>query len=201
MREQKLDRRVVRTRQLLRSALLALILEKGYDAVTVQEIAERANLGRATFYLHYPGGKDELLSSSLEEIYAALVERIQRMTHEEILSGSSPPSLIAFQHAAENRDLYRIILSGQGAGAVARRIREYLAGVIQSQLKQRVGENNDTLPFEVIANYMAGALITLIAWWLENNMPHSAEEMSQIFFRLTSQGTTGLLTSGQSSNF
>jgi len=192
MTRQKLDRRVMRTRQLLQSALMALILEKGYDAVTVLEITERANLGRATFYLHYPGGKDELLTKSLEEIFDELVGRIEPRTQEQVLSGINPPSLIAFQHAAENRDLYRVILSGQGAGPVARRIREYLADVIQSQLTEWADKNKDA-PFEIVAHYMAGALITLIAWWLENDMPHSAEYMSQIFFRLTSQGIVSQL--------
>ncbi|MEZ4667133.1 MAG: helix-turn-helix domain-containing protein [Anaerolineae bacterium] len=58
------DRRRARTRKLMRDSLIALILEKGYDAVTVQDITDRENLGRATFYLHYKNGKERLLMQS-----------------------------------------------------------------------------------------------------------------------------------------
>lgn len=188
----KPDRRKTRTRRLLRDALMALILEKGYDAVSVQEIADRANLGRATFYLHYAGGKDHLLSSSLEEIYDDLVQRIKLPTREELIAGQHSPSLIAFQHAAENRDLYRVLLAGQGAAAVSRRIRDYLASVIQKQIEQL-----DTEPearTEVMAQYMAGALVALIAWWLEKDMPYPAETMSQIFSRLSLAGVMTMMS-------
>ena len=89
----KLDRRVIRTRQLLREALMELILEneKGYDGVTVKDIAERANVGRATFYLHYEGGKETLLLSSLQEIYDELVARIKNLKREPFISGQRRP--------------------------------------------------------------------------------------------------------------
>ena len=69
----KIDRRIVRTRQLLRDSLMSLILEKGYEAVTVQHITDQANLGRATFYLHYKD-KEELLVISLESLFDELVK-------------------------------------------------------------------------------------------------------------------------------
>ncbi len=190
MSERKSDRRVLRTRQLLRNALTALILEKSYEAITVQEITDRANLGRATFYLHYPGGKDELLASSLEEMFDGLVKRLDSITHEDFLSDSNTLSLMVFQHAAENHELYRVFLSGQGAVTMTRQIRDYLARVIQKQFRQH---KDDTLALEILATYMTGALVTLIGWWLENNMPHSAEYMSQVFSRLNSQGIAPLV--------
>ncbi len=71
MGEDKEDRRVARTRQLLRDALVSLILERGYDEVTVQDVLDRANLGRSTFYAHYRN-KDDLLFSGFEEFAALL---------------------------------------------------------------------------------------------------------------------------------
>jgi AcrR family transcriptional regulator len=170
---------------------MELILEKGYDAVKVQDVAERANVGRATFYLHYKGGKEELLLSNLEAIYDELVERIKPVKSESSLYGNHRTSRFAFEHAAEHQDLYLIILHGQGAGAIARRIREYLAGVIQSDLEAM--NTNSPIPVEIVANYLAGSLVTLITWWLENGMPHSAEYMAETFAQLTLPGIRDMI--------
>ena len=77
MAKPKQDRRVQRTLKLLKEALIELILEKGYDSVTVQDITDRANLGRATFYFHYKD-KDELLVEMLDEVVNELVEQIKK---------------------------------------------------------------------------------------------------------------------------
>ncbi len=191
----KLDRRVVRTRQLLRGALLELILEKGFDAVTVQDITDRANLGRATFYLHYKGGKEELLLSNLESIYDELVARLKPLKREGLRPSENRPSQVAFEHAAEHRDLYLVLLHSQAAATLAQRIREYLAGVIQQDLE--TWATDSPLPLEVIANYMAGSLIALITWWLEHDMPYPPAYMSDIFSRLTLPGVRDLLNTGR----
>jgi AcrR family transcriptional regulator len=70
----KIDRRKARTRQLLRDALMALIVEKGYEAISIQDIVDRANVARPTFYLHFKD-KEELLFTSLVEIYEELFSR------------------------------------------------------------------------------------------------------------------------------
>jgi AcrR family transcriptional regulator len=185
------DRRVVRTRRLLRDALMELILEKGYDEVTVQDITQRANLGRATFYLHYKGGKEELLLSNLEEIYDELVARLKPLKREGLRPGPHRASQVAFEHAAEHRDLYFVLLRSQAAASIAQRIREYLAGVIFQEIEPLMQDS--PLPSEVIAGYMAGSLVALITWWLENAMPYSPEYMAQIFSRLTMPGVRELL--------
>src|SRR5271170_3820458 len=105
----KTDRRIQRTRQLLRESLIELILEKGYDAVTVQDITDHANLGRATFYLHYRD-KEELLLQSLKATFDELAARIGPLTPNTLSELTIPPAILAFQHAAEHRDLYRIML-------------------------------------------------------------------------------------------
>src|SRR5689334_9364131 len=132
--EIKMDRRKVRTRQMLRDALIALILEKGYDATTVEDITNRANLGRATFYLHYRD-KDELLLHTLETTFDELVKNLKPISLDD---AGPAQALIAFQHAAENRDLYRVMLSGQGSGSIQRRVREYIATLIQQRIQPLV---------------------------------------------------------------
>jgi AcrR family transcriptional regulator len=183
--EIKMDRRKVRTRQMLRDALIALILEKGYDATTVEDITNRANLGRATFYLHYRD-KEDLLVSTLESTFDELAKNL----HPISLEGNSTAqaqALIAFQHAAENRDLYRVMLSGQGSGSLIRRVREYLATLIQQRMQmllQQLPPDAMPIPVEILAQHVAGSLLTLLIWWLENDLPYSAEYMAQVFQQL-----------------
>lgn len=180
--QKKLDRRVVRTRQLLRDALTELILEKGFDAVTVSDIAERANLGRATFYLHYRD-KEELLFKSLEAVFDELVEKIEPLGSN---FATSPP-MVAFQHAAENSDLYLIILSGQGSGSIYKRVREYMARIALERFLTDI-VTDTTLPRDLLANYVSGSLLSLIDWWLRNGMPESAETMALNFHSLMMLG-------------
>src|SRR5215216_6296836 len=119
----KMDRRIQRTRKALRTALLELIKEKGYDAISIEEITDRANLGRATFYLHYKD-KEELL---LEEFRDMANEKVQMLTEipfsdwlqsQENAADSgakrpAPPLLIVFEHIYDNSELYYILLKSE----------------------------------------------------------------------------------------
>lgn len=185
--EVKMDRRKVRTRQMLRDALIAWILEKGYDAITVEDITNRANLGRATFYLHYRD-KEDLLLSTLESTFDELAKDLKPIS-PEATSAAQAHALIAFQHAAENRDLYRVMLSGQGSGSLIRRVREYLATLLQQRMQlllQQLPSGAMPIPVEIMAQHIAGSLLTLLIWWLENDSPYSAEYMAQTFQQLNS---------------
>ena len=185
----KLDRRVIRTRQLLRDSLMSLILEKGYDAVTVQEITDRANLGRATFYLHYKD-KEELLAQSLTDTFDQLVAQMGPLTQESELIGT--PIGLVFTHAAENSDLYRVILSGQGGHGIRRKVQAYMAAQAKERLLPLMSKRGE-IPDDLLANYMAGSLLGLVDWWLQEGMPHPVEQMIQTYRRLVFLGTIELL--------
>lgn len=180
------DRRVQRTRQLLRDSLIELILEKGYDSITVQEITDRANLGRATLYLHYRD-KDDLLVSSFQGIYDDLVARMTPLSVKDLSNFSVPAGLTVFQHAKENRDLYLVLLGGQGVGVVMTQIRTYMASVILGFFDRSFAEAEWVVPREIVASYIVGALLNLVMWWLTNDMAYSPEEMAGFFSRLSRQ--------------
>ncbi len=184
----KIDRRVQRTHQLLRDSLIELILKKGYDAVTVQDITDHANLGRATFYLHYRD-KEELLITSLQETFDELVKIVSPITRESLESNTPPPVLIAFQHAEQNKDLYRVMLNGQGAMVITRRIQDYLVGVIRQRIEevvQYLPPNTAPFPTDVLVQHMVGSLLALITWWLEEDTPYTAQQMAEMYHRLNS---------------
>lgn len=107
------DRRVQRTRLLLRQAMLSLILEQGYDAVNVQDITDRADVGRATFYLHYKD-KEDLLLEVMAGIVEAFEQRIQQIPLEAWEMAEGAPVAQVFLYAGEHAALYRAIMNGQG---------------------------------------------------------------------------------------
>jgi AcrR family transcriptional regulator len=174
------DRRITRTRQLLRDAILALILERGYDAVTIQDITDRANLGRATFYIHYRD-KEDLLLQTLKAIFDELVAQSGPPTLPGQKSERPTPIEYAFQHAAKNRDLYLVMLQSSASASVARQIRAYISQTVQTWA--RLLELPTALPFpiEVYAEHASGSLIGLLSWWLENDMPYPPERMAEIY--------------------
>lgn len=185
----KLDRRIIRTRQLLRDALMALILEKGYEAVTVGDITERANLGRATFYLHYKD-KEELLVISLESLFDELVETLEPPLVDNKVNNA--PILATFRHAEENKDLYRVLLNGEGSAKIYRRCQAYIAQVALRRFFPLLPEQRP-YPDDLLANYLAGSLLTLIAWWLDNDLPHSADYMAQAYHILKLEGLKNVM--------
>ena len=200
----KVDRRVNRTRRQLREALFNLILEKGYDAVTVEEITARADVGRTTFYLHYHD-KEDLLMESIGELVDDLIEQMARFPMEEWKlergsagSAPSPAIVLPFQHVASNARLYQIVLRGDGTYSVSRRLREIIVQASAEMARvllerDELGALNSQVPMDVFMNYIAGAWLGLITWWLENEMPYPAEQIAGMFQRMVVQGAPDAL--------
>ena len=187
----KIDRRKQRTRALLRDAMIALILEKGYDAVTVQDITDRANLGRATFYLHYKGGKDELLLSMLEDIQTEILQQVGTISEAGLLTDGQSPSVYAFKYAEENADFHRAMLGSSGLASAFTRYRKSSAAQIQTQLEPLLPADKTSVSAELLANFVVGALNALIIWWLESDRTYSAEDMARIYHQLVTTGIQG----------
>jgi AcrR family transcriptional regulator len=185
----KVDRRIRRTRRLLRNACVALILEKGYEAVTVEEIADKADVGRTTFYMHYRD-KADLFVKSIGRISEELHEQIAPLVFSEEGVIAQSPVLMIFQHAAENADLYRVILSGAGNGQGLQQLRRDIARYARMayEAEATVLEATPSVPIEVITQHFVGALVNLVQWWLDEGCPYTAEEMSHMLRTLTNQG-------------
>ncbi|MFW5690944.1 MAG: TetR/AcrR family transcriptional regulator [Chloroflexota bacterium] len=169
---QELDRRIRRTRRLLRDALMELITEKGYDAITVQDITDRADVARSTFYLHYRD-KDELLFRSMREIYDDLLARVDPGAMDDPAD---------FAHVAENASFYRVMLGEHGSMTFMVQMRKFLAGVMRQHIIDVLvpAEQPTNVPRELLAHFMAGAQLGMFAWWLENDMQLPAAEIAAL---------------------
>ena len=183
----KADRRVGRTRALLQKALIELIDERGYEAITIQEIVDRANVARTTFYVHYTS-KDDLFLSCHEAILGEFESgplRPHPLSREELLSPDVPPGMIlAYQHLLDARAHLYPVFQGKDGSLILRRIRDWSAHEIEVNLRAVFDEADSIIPFDLLANYLAGAQIALMQWWLEKRQPHTAAQLAQMLHRL-----------------
>jgi AcrR family transcriptional regulator len=180
------DRRVERTQQLIRGALLSLIQEKGFETLTVQEIIDRANVGRATFYSHFDN-KDDLLVSGFEDLRASLKTRQREAfsrgrTIEERVFGFSQE---VFAHTNEYRDAFRVMV-GQRSGAVVQRLlHKLLVELIREDVKRNVVKAESTpVQTEAVVHFITGALVGVLMWWLDGRMRLSVDEVNAYFRKL-----------------
>jgi AcrR family transcriptional regulator len=185
----KLDRRVIRTRRMLREALIALILEKGYESITVQDITDRADLNRGTLYLHYRDKQDLLLTSS-NDVFNEVLSQLKPISAQNLGMDIAEHHLtIVFQHAAANADFYHVMLGEYGVPAFVTRLRQLLAQVSLERLQElRKLVPAKPFPSQLVASYSAGAVIGVLEWWLENNMPLTPEEVARDTLQLTISG-------------
>jgi AcrR family transcriptional regulator len=179
----KLDPRVIRTRQMLRDALVALIAEKGFDAITVQDIVDRATLNRATFYLHYQDKQDLLVKSLRDEIDELMADiGPTEDTDQLIAEGPRRPIVKVFQHVAQHARFYQVMMGAAGIPSFIAAVRDYMAEItlhwltlVQPDLEKSV------VPLEIVANSLSWSLLGVLIWWLDHDMPHSPEYMAEQF--------------------
>jgi len=178
----KNDRRSQRTRQALGDAFVELLMERGYEGVSIKDVIERANVGRSTFYSHY-ADKDELFAGQLDRLMDLLTQHIP-----EDLSAGNPffPSLGLFQHVKQQWKLYKILAWDSGVDVLTK----YLQKSLDEKIGQRLLVNGQTyeVPVPVIANFLSGSFLSLVKWWLDNKMIYSPEEMDEMFRKLALPG-------------
>lgn len=181
------DRRVRRTRELLRGALFALIQEKGYDRITVQDILDRADVGRSTFYAHYRD-KDDLLQSGFEDIRSVLAAEMDASAEH----GKGPflrPALVVFEHVQGHRHLWRSLTRKGGADVIVRILRDNADALIREHVREQFPDLPPDDPrLEVAIRFVVGALMGVLLWWLDSDDPIPAEELHADFRALATQG-------------
>jgi len=176
------DRRIRRTRRALAAALISLTSECPYHSIKVRDITDQADVGYATFYRHYES-KDNLMLAIFDEITAEL-ETSAGEPGEDYFKQEGK---LLFEHVQKYQGLYRGILGSQ---EIAGKLKKVLARRVEDHLQRHGGDLDDlAFPVEVAANHMVAALIGLIEWWLEKEMPLPVDEMARIYERLIVQAT------------
>jgi len=173
------DRRIKRTQQLLAKALIALTLEKGYEAVPIRDITERADIGYATFFRHYRD-KDDLLQDVMDVVLAEFIELLCQMT-----PGDDPTAIgvLLFRRVREQSEMMRVLL---GSHTLLPRLIE---AATQNILSDSVLRPDSAVPAEVAAHHVVTSSISLVQWWLEHGMPYPPEQMGRIYYELIERPT------------
>jgi AcrR family transcriptional regulator len=180
----KTDRRIKRTRDLLQKALTELLKERSYSAITIQDVVNRANVGRTTFYDHYKS-KNALFISCHEAVFRQFHFGPHQLSKDELLSLDVPPKVIAtYQQLFNSRELLSPVFQGEDSRLILRRVRERSAQEIAANLCAAFPDADSAIPIEVLANYLAGAQLALVQWWLETRQPHTPDMLAQTFHRL-----------------
>jgi AcrR family transcriptional regulator len=175
------DRRVRRTRQALTHALVELVLEKRYRRITVQDLLDRADVGRSTFYAHYRS-KDDLLLRSFEAMLELLDGALDR---DPPSTRRVAPVAELFHHVGGFEAFHLALARARMLEVLYDAGTTYLRGTIGRRL---AGLPADALPpgvpQEVLAQAGAGALFALLRWWLERGRPETPERMDAVFHAL-----------------
>lgn len=192
MNDEKPDRRVIKTRKLVADALVELVMEKGYEKVSVQDIIDRANVGRSTFYAHYQDKDDLLLRGVTEIAYGDTLEdavkwEIKHISRDETSGNISFAKM--FFHIQQNQPLHKALFTHHKENIVVEKGTNYLYAILKAQLI-RLAKNGQEpkVPIPLLAQYLTGGLMSLIKWWIENDISYSAEEMDNLFQKIAMPG-------------
>jgi AcrR family transcriptional regulator len=185
------DRRVRRTRAALREALISLMSEKGYDAVTVQDVIDRSDVGRSTFYAHYTD-KADLLGDLLDQLRGVILPA----------ANNDPPdrrrplrfSLEMFRHVSDQRVLLLGLIGPGGTSPVVTQIEGMLHEIVRGELDQlvRPGEA-PRAPLDLVAASVVASFLSCLRWWVDTDFTRTPEQMDVLFQALVAPGVRGVL--------
>jgi len=184
-RHAKVDRRVRRTRESLGDALVELIREKPFAAITVQEVLDRSNVGRSTFYTHYRD-KDDLFLSDVDDFFIGMGTLLSRRGDT---SNRVAPAQELFAHIAEVRDFYAALVASDKIHDVLEMGQGHLARGIDARLREMPRAQDLPAPARAATSAaLAGALLSLLTWWIDHGMPSTPAEMDDLYHALVWSG-------------
>lgn len=193
MEHEKQDRRIRRTRQLLRDAFVALLKEKRYEDISVQDIIERADMARSTFYVHYVD-KEDLLVGKWGVFASNLGVHADGLNREENKGHSVLSTLGWFQHIKAQGDLLKIIAKDPAMDLAMKTLHGILLEDMQIRVQSHLPKNeNASIPPSLAVDYLAGSLMTLLKWWVRQGMSYPPDRMDEIFQQLVMKGVSSVI--------
>lgn len=180
-----MDRRQRKTREAIFKAFTELLSKKNFDQITVGEIIESADIGRATFYSHFET-KDYLLKEFCEELFCHIFDTENEREHDHghifECDGSDSVFLHLIQHLQKNDNNITTLLSSQNNELFLRYFRTNLESLIESRLGLFKSQKHKNLPEPFWKNHVTSTFVETIRWWIDNGMNESPEVITQYFF-------------------
>jgi len=173
------DRRVRRTRKLLHSAFLELVVEQGYDKTTIQDILDRADVGRSTFYVHFRD-KEALLTACFDDMRDQLSDALSAIPASGAIDVTLPATML-FDHAYRHQQIYRALCGRHGADVVQRHLRHLIGDVLRKHLRPRLTSAEPAVPAEVSAEFYTSATLGLLAWWIDHDFCNGPQWLTAMY--------------------
>lgn len=181
----KTDRRSRRTREVLGDALVGLMHEKPFDAIKVHDVLDRAEVGRSTFYSHYRD-KEDLFLSDVDDFWEAVSTKLSRNAEA---SRRVAPVRELFEHVAQAREFYAALVKSEKVHDVMDLGMGHFARGIEQRLRELQSmEELSSVRRQAVAHSLAGALFSMLFWWLDRGMPDPAAEMDKLYHRIVWSG-------------
>ncbi|AAU23765.1 TetR/AcrR family transcriptional regulator [Bacillus licheniformis] len=191
MTEQKKDRRVKRTKKMIRDALSELMKNKAFEEISVTDITKKADINRGTFYLHYED-KYDLLDQSEEEIIQEINKIAKRSIHsmdvlnQDVIDHPLTFVVDIFQYIKENEVFMKAVLGPKGPGSFRLKFKSVLISNLK-RLKTAI-RTDPIVPEDYLISYITGAHISVMQQWLENGMKETPHDMALILSKITGMG-------------
>jgi AcrR family transcriptional regulator len=190
---EKTDRRQIRTKQLLRKALMELFEEKGLESITVSELAERAGINRGTFYLHYYDVAD-LLEKTKSEMLGGLEEIMAKLNLLDMFDHANrekpyPVVVELIEYFGRHRDYFEVILGPRGVSAFPMILKELMKKHMYNKLSiYQPEEGHMLVPRDYFVAYVSSANIGIIQQWFLNGCNVPPRELAMMIMRMTKFG-------------
>ena len=169
----KVDRRIAKSQQAIKNAVIELMSEKSFDDITIQDISDRANVSRGTIYLHYLD-KFDLLDKLIEE-HIDEMGKICESTSEMNFTEANLPW---FEYLKSHDLFFSTMLASKGAPSFRRQFHEFLIEEFKDEVDTTKGKNQG-LNEDVILQFIVTSYVGLVEWWITNGMPYSPQVMAE----------------------
>ncbi len=189
----KVDPRVRRTRRLLREAMVSLIMEKDFNSITIRDVTDRAEVAYITFFRHFES-LDQLLMEVLDEGLAELRDHIETLAKQSETSALETEGKLIFEYIQQKSDLFRILFKSQSVSRIRKKIVQTIAGIFRQSCAP-LARSSSQVTIDILSNHIATSLLSLIEWWLENNLSPAPAEMGKVYKSLIIDSTVGAASS------
>ena len=180
---EKLDRRQRKTREAIFTALIELLSRKEFGKITVGEIIERADVGRATFYAHFET-KDELLKQLCEDLFCHVFDGVEACEHRHLFRCDPPDSVFLhlFSHLMKNDNHILKLLSCENNELFFGCFTEQLKEIVKSQLSLFEKRKSEKLPEAFWVDHIASVFVQTLRFWVEHGKSESPETLTEYFY-------------------
>lgn len=169
----KVDRRIIKSQEAIKKAVIELMSEKTFNQITIQDISDRANVSRRTIYLHYMD-KFDLLDKLIEAHINELRELRDSSSEMDFIDGGQ----VWFEYLERNYLFFSTMLVSQGASSFRSLFLEFVIEGLKGEVNTSEGKNHG-LNNDILLRFIAGAYIEVVEWWFKNEMPYPPRAMAE----------------------